>query len=296
MSLFSEMKRRNVLRVAVAYLAVAWLLIQIVETLFPVFEFSNASIRLVVVLLAIGFPLVLIISWVYELTPEGLKLDRETDRSTSLGLHRTRKLDRAIIVVLVVAVGYFAIDKFALDHAPDAGRTQNAGLLAPFEKSIAVLPFENLSTHPEGEVFTNGVHDALITRLMGIADMRVIARTSVRRYHDEDQSIPEIANELSVANIVEAGVGLDGNKVYVNARLFDGETGDSLWADEFERERTSGGFFAIQGEIAAAIVSRLNATLSPAEEDRVYGMPTSSMQAYHHYMRGRHFLDDRSVE
>ena len=288
MSLLAELRRRNVLRVAIAYVAGAWLLIQVVETLFPVFGLSDASIRIIVILLAIGFPLVLIISWIYELTPEGIKLDRDVDRSATVKPHSTRKLDRGIIVVLALAVAYFAADKFAIDRGPDRQA------VSTYDRSIAVLPFENLSAQPEGEPFTKGVHDALVTRLMRITDMRVIATTSVRRYRDTEKPLQEIAGELAVANIVEAGVGLDGNTVVVNARLIDGATGARLWAEDFEREYTD--FFAIQSDIAAAIVDQLDASLSSAEEERVFGAPTISMEAYNHYMRGRHFLDDRSVE
>ena len=153
MSLYSELKRRNVLRVAIGYLAASWLLIQIAETLFPVFGLSDASIRLVVIVLAIGFPLILIFSWLYELTPEGLKLDKDVDRAGSLAHHTGKKLDRAIIVVLALALGYFAFDKFVLDPARDSARegvvakqARTEALVESYgEKSIAVLPFVNMS-------------------------------------------------------------------------------------------------------------------------------------------------------
>ncbi len=299
---FEELKRRNVLRVAIAYFAVSWLLIQVVETLFPIFELSDASIRLVAISLFIGFPLVLIFSWLYELTPDGLKLEKDVDRSDSVVHHTGKKLDRAIIIVLTLSLAYFAVDKFLLDPAHDlemvkqsrqAGAEQameEARLGMWNEKSIAVLPFINHSMQQEDEYFTNGMHDELLTRLAQIATLKVISRTSVMRYRNTDKSLPEIAKELSVATILEGGVQRSGNQVRINVQLIDAHTDEHLWAEIFDRELTAENLFAIQSEISSRIAAALNAELSPEEESRLHGLPTSNMQAYNHYIRGRQLL------
>ncbi len=299
---FEELKRRNVLRVAIAYVAASWLLIQVVETLFPVFGLSDALIRLVAISLFIGFPLALIFSWLYELTPDGLKLEKDVDRSDSVVHHTGKKLDRAIIIVLTLSFAYFAFDKFLLDPARDlemvkqsrqAGAEQameEARLGMWNEKSIAVLPFINHSMQQEDESFTNGMHDELLTRLARIAALKVISRTSVMRYRDTDKSLPEIAKELAVATILEGGVQRSGNQVRINVQLINAHTDEHLWGEIFDRTLTAENLFAIQSEITSRIAAALNAELSPREESRIYSLPTSSLEAYSHYMRGRQLL------
>jgi len=218
MSLFSELKRRNVFRVGIAYIVVAWLVIQVAETIFPLFGFGDGPTRLVVIMLAIGFIPVLIFSWAFELTPQGLMRESEIDPDRSITAHTGKKLDRVIIVVLVVALGYFAFDKFVLDPQRDVEITESAtragaeqareeARLGMFsDKSVAVLPFVNRSERKDDEYFTDGMHDELLTRLSRIASMKVISRTSVMHYRNTEKTTPEIARELSVATILEGGV------------------------------------------------------------------------------------------
>ena len=308
MSLFSELKRRNVFRVGAAYIVVAWLIIQVAETLFPLFGFGDAPARIVVVVLAIGFVPVLIISWAFELTPEGIKRDSDVDPGLSIAPHTGKKLDRTIMVVLVLALAYFGFDKFVLDPQRDvdiaesatrAGAEQareEARLDMFSDKSIAVLPFTNRSEQKEDEYFTDGMHDELLTRLSRIAALKVISRTSVMHYRDTEKTIPEIARELSVATILEGGVQRSGNQVRINVQLIDAHTDAHLWGEIYDRELTAGNLFAIQSEISTAIADALQAALSPEERSRVYDLPTSNLDAYNHYLRGRQFMAARGKE
>lgn len=197
MSVLSELQRRNVFRVAIGYLAAAWLLIQIVETVFPVFGLSNDSIRVTIILLSIGFPFVLIISWLYELTPDGFKLEKEIDRSKSVSRHTGKKLDQAIIVVLALAAGYFAVDKFLLseqrvqeiaESARQEGRAQ--ALAEPYSgASIVVLPFLDMSAAGDLEYFSDGIAEELLNLLARIRQLRVISRTSAFSYKNKDSTL-----------------------------------------------------------------------------------------------------------
>lgn len=229
MSLFSELKRRNVLRVAMAYLAASWLLIQVVETVTPVFGLSDEVIRSVVVFLVIGFPLVSVFAWLYELTPEGLKLEKEIDRSRSISHHTGKKLDRVIIVVLVLAVAYFAIDKFVLseqrvrtiaDTARQEGRTQ--ALVESYgDKSIAVMPFVDLSPDGDQEYFSDGIAEELLNVLAKIKELRVISRTSAFSYKGKDIKLSDAAQELNVAHILEGSVRKSGTRIRITVQLID---------------------------------------------------------------------------
>jgi len=309
MSILRELKRRNVFRVGVAYLAGAWLLIEVTETLFPIYGFSDAAIRLVIALLVIGFPIILIFSWVYELTAEGFKLEKDIDRSVTDARHPSKNLDRVIIVLLALALGYFAFDKFVLSPERDmkiAEQSRQAGAEQAMEKarlgiwnekSIAVLPFINRSQLQEDKWFTDGMHDELLTRLSRIGSLKVISRTSVMIYRDSKKKIPEIAQELGVAHILEGGVQRAGNSVRINVQLINAHTDEHLWGEIFDRELTAENLFAIQSEISTKIAEALNAELSPQEKSRVYDLPTDSLEAYNHYMHGRQLMaTDRTEE
>ena len=244
MSLFSELKRRNVLRVAIGYLAASWLLIQIVETLFPIFGLSDASIRLSVILLAIGFPLILIFSWLYELTSEGLKLEKDVDRSITLVHHTGKKLDRAIIVVLTLALGYFAFDKFVLDPARDTAREEvvakqartDALVESYGEKSIVVLPFVNMSDDAGNEYFADGISEELLNLLAQIPQLRVISRSSAFSFKGKDIDIQTVAEKLNVAHVLEGSVRKSGNKVRITAQLIEARSDTHLWSGTYDRD------------------------------------------------------------
>jgi len=266
-SIFSELKRRNVFRMAVAYLAISWLVIQVVETLFPVFGLSDALIKLVVILLSIGFPMALIISWLYEWTPEGFKLDSDVDRSRDDVRVVHKRLDRAIIFLLTLAVGYFAVDKFILDPARDiereavvAKQARSEALTSAFAKeSIAVLPFVNMSDEESNEYFSDGISEELLNLLAKIPQLRVTSRSSAFSFKGKDISIPDLAKQLNVDHVLEGSVRKAGNKVRITAQLIDARTDTHLWSETYDR--TLEDIFTIQDEISATVVEQLKVTM-----------------------------------
>ena len=300
LSLFNELKRRNVFRIGAAYAVGAWLLIQVTETIFPLFGFGDTPARLVVIVLAIGFIPSLIFSWVFEFTPEGLKKDADIDSEKSITQTNGRKLDRIILVVLALALGYFAFDKFVLDPVEDEqiaqsarqeGRT-NALTESHGDKSIAVLPFENRSNREEDQFFTDGIHDDLLTTIAKIGSMTVISRTSVMEYRG---TIKKIAKELGVSNILEGGIQRSGNQVRINIQLIDAATDKHLWAETYNRELTAENLFAVQSEITKRIADALQAELSTDEQRRIEAIPTDNLLAYEAYMRGRQLMATRNT-
>jgi TolB-like protein/Flp pilus assembly protein TadD len=303
MSLFNELKRRNVFRVGAAYIVAAWLVIQVVETLFPVYGLSDAAIRIVVAILGVGFIPSLILSWVFEITPEGLKKDADVDSEKSITQTTGRKLDRIILVVLALALGYFGFDKFVLDPVEDEQIAQSArqegrtsALTESYgDRSIAVLPFENRSNREEDQFFTDGIHDDLLTTIAKIGSIKVISRTSVMEYRDTLKKIPQIAEELGVANILEGGIQRSGNHVRINVQLIDAATDDHLWAETYDRELTAENLFAVQSEITRIIADALQAELSTDEQRRIDARPTDNLLAYEAYMRGRQLMATRNT-
>jgi len=245
----------------------AWLLIQVTETIFPLFGFGDTPARLVVIVLAIGFIPSLIFSWVFEITPEGLKKDADVDYEKSLTQSTGRKLDRIILVVLVLALGYFAFDKFVLDPVEDEQIAQSAR--------------------------QDGIHDDLLTTIAKIGSMKVISRTSVMEYKDTIKKLPQIAKELGVANILEGGIQRSGNHVRINVQLIDAVTDEHLWAEIYDRELTAENLFAVQSERAKKIADALQAELSTDEQRRIDARPTDNLLAYEAYMRGRQLMATR---
>ena len=302
MIFINELKRRNVIRVGIAYLAIAWLFIQVAEATFPAFGFSNNALRILIVVLAAGLVPALVFSWAFEFTPEGIRKEKDVDRNASVTPQTGKKLDRVIMVVLALAVGYFLIDRLVLSperEAEIAAQAQKAGAeqaleearLGLFmEKSIAVLPFVNRSSESGDEFFTDGMHDELLTRLAKIAALKVISRTSVLKYRNSNKTMAEIAEELSVATILEGAVQRAGNQVRINVQLIDARTDEHLWAELFDRELTTENLFAIQSEISTHIAEQLKAKLTPQEAGRVADLPTHSLEAYNLYLRGRQLL------
>ncbi len=261
MSLFNEFKRRNVHRVGLAYLAGSWLLIQITETIFPLFGFEDSASRLVVVVLGIGLIPALLFSWVFELTPEGLKKESEIDPGRSITRVTGKKIDRVIMVVLVLALGYFSFDKFILDPIRDRQMAETVAKQARSDarveffgdKSVAVLPFVNISEDSDHESFTNGIHDDLVTHLTKIGSIKTISRHSISQYRATTKAIAQIAQELDVATILQGGVQHAGDQVRINVQLIDAASETFLWAETYDRQLTVANIFAIQSEISASI-------------------------------------------
>lgn len=291
MSLFSELKRRKVFRVGAAYLVVAWFLVQVAETILPLFGFDETPSRILVIILAIGLVPILILTWVYELAPEGLI--RDSGESVRAGAATNNRFDRIIIVALVLAVALFATHTFIIDPAGDAARIQEAAQQARSgafrdtfgDKSIAVLAFENISADPEQEFFSDGISEELINLLAKIEGLRVISRTSSFQFKGTDLRIPEIAEQLDVAHILEGSVRKSGNKIRITAQLIDAGADVHVWSETYDRDLKD--VFAIQDDVAAKVVDALKVTMN-------VGLPTVARhnpEAYPLYMQGRHLLN-----
>jgi len=295
---FGELKRRNVLRVAIVYLAASWLVIQIVETLFPIFELSDELIRLIVILLMIGFPLALLFSWAYELTPDGLKLESQVDRSLPRVDRTTKTLDRAIIVILVLALGYFAIDKFVLDPVRDSSKLAAArqeGRIEALseshrESSIAVLPFADLSPEADHQYFADGLAEELLNLLARVPGLRVTSRTSSFSFADSAADIASIASALDVAYILEGSVRRFEDRVRITAQLIATDRDTHLWSETFDRQMDD--IFRLQDEIAALVIESLQITLAGKAPVTT---PTDPA-AYSQYLQARHLWRQGSVE
>ena len=290
--LFEELKRRSVFRVGIAYLVVSWLLIQVADTVFPHIGLSSDAITTVIAILAIGLVPALLLSWFLEITPEGVTRDQGADHDVSSAYHAGRKFDFIIIGVMAVAITYFMVDKFVwtIDLAPTT-----ANRSAP-ERSIAVLPFTNMSNDAANEQFTIGIHDDLLTHISKIGSIRTISRTSVLQYRDTDKTIPQIARELGVATILEGGVQRVGDRIRINVQLIDAVTDEHRWAETYDRQLTATDIFSIQTDIATAIADALRATLLPAEKRRLATVPTENLAAYESYLLGKQRMAHRTVQ
>src|SRR5213595_532029 len=281
-NIFSELKRRNVIRMTGLYLVGAWLLVQVAGTVLPMFGAPEWLPRTIVVLLAIGFVPAVISSWVFELTPEGLKREEDVSPEHSITPQTGRRMDRMIIVVLVLALGYFAFDKFVLTPRREAALMTSA---PPNEsrsiinaKSIAVLPFENRSEDEANAYFADGIQDEILTRLSKIGDLKVISRTSTHKYKSAPDNLREIGKQLGVANLLEGSVQKAADAVHINVQLIRAATDEHLWAERYNRKLDDG--FGVEGEVASAIADQLNGNLSVTEK------PTQTTAAYDAYLRG----------
>ncbi|MBW2693899.1 MAG: hypothetical protein JRE57_14900, partial [Deltaproteobacteria bacterium] len=237
MSLMTELRRRNVFRVGVAYAIVGWLLIEVASVLLPTFDAPAWVMKAFSSLVILGFPLTLIIAWAFELTPEGLKREAEVDRTDSTTHVTGRKLDFAIIGLLVVAVVYFAVDKFVLEQPEFTSES------VAREKSIAVLPFANRSANEADAFFVDGMHDDILTHVSKIRSLKVISRTSVMDYRGTTKNMKTIGRELDVATILEGGVQRSGSQVRINVQLINAETDEHLWAEIYDRKLTAENLF-----------------------------------------------------
>lgn len=276
---FTELKRRNVYRAAAAYGAVSWLLIQIATQVFPFFEIPNSTVRFVVVVLIIGFPIAMLVAWLYELTPAGFVREEDVDPTARKGL--SRKMDFVIIGVLLLVIALLIYERRPFRSL--AGETIPA-------KSIAVLPFENLSDEKANAFFAEGIQDDILTNLTKISDLRVISRTSVERYRERKnrQSLRKIAEALGTANVLEGSVRREGNRVAVSVQLIDAMRDRHLWAQRYDR--TLEDSLGIEGQLAREIADALSATLTPDEKTRIERKPTTNADAWVLYLRGLQYM------
>ena len=290
MSLYDELKRRNVFRVIITYLIVAWLLLQVSDTLVPALFLPAWFHSGVAFALILGFPVAVILAWALELTPEGLKRERNVERSESIRQQSGRKLD-FIIIALLAGVIVFLGARDLLENKDDSPIT------APVvDKSIAVLPFDNRSANEENaEFFAVGVHDELLTLLSKIGDLRVISRTSVERL-DRSLGIPEIGVLLGVATVVEGQVQRAGDRLHINVQLISTTREDLLWAHTYDRKLTAKNLFAVQSDTARMIASALQTHLSSDDEALLSAVPTESIAALNAYLLGRQFLNRGGFE
>jgi len=283
---FAELKRRNVYKVALAYAVVAWLLMQIASQIFPFFDIPSWGVRLVVLLLIIGFPIALILAWAFELTPEGIKRTEDVDLSKSIRRKTGRKLDFLMIAVLLLVIAGLLFQRF---HSKVPGAVSSSP-----EKSIAVLPFENLSEDKANAYFADGIQEEILTRLAKIADLKVISRTSTQRYQSKPGNLAEIAKQLGVANILEGSVQKTADQVRVNVQLVNAQTDSHLWAETYDRNLTD--TFAVESEIAKGIAESLRAKLTGHEERALAVKPTNNPEAYDAYLRGLAFYGRDNFE
>jgi TolB-like protein/Flp pilus assembly protein TadD len=284
-----ELKRRNVYKVAVAYAVVSWLLIQVATQVFPFFEIPNWAVRLVVLLLILGFPLALILSWAFEITPEGIKRESEIAPNESITRHTGRKIVALTIVVAVIAAGLLAFQllrsKFAVTSRQNEAGTGLGGPVAEIPvKSIAVLPFDNLSDDKSNAYFAEGIQDEILTRLSKIAALKVISRSSTQKYKSAPDNLRDVGRQLGVAHLLEGSVQKIANAVHINVQLIRAATDEHLWAESYNRKLDD--VFGVEGEVASAIADQLNAKLSGTEQKAVTEKPTQNTAAYDAYLRG----------
>ncbi len=280
---FGELKRRNVYKVAVGYAVVGWLLIQVATQVFPFFEIPNWGVRLIVLLIVVGFPIALVIAWAFELTPGGIKRTEEADLVYP-GRSRGRAWIYVVISAGLLSAGLFFLGRYT---APNENKIGNVPA-----KSIAVLPFENLSRDPDNAYFAEGIQDEILTRLAKVADLKVISHTSTQRYKSSPDNLPQIAKELGVANILEGSVQKSQDQVRVNVQLINAATDAHLWADSFDRKLID--IFAVESEIAAKVADTLQAKLTGAEQHAISMQPTRNTEAYQLYLKGRYFWNKRT--
>ncbi|MEP6956654.1 MAG: hypothetical protein ABI883_07495, partial [Chthoniobacterales bacterium] len=269
----AELKRRNVPRAAIGYSAGAWLLIQIATQVFPFFDISASAVRLIVLVLLAGFPFAIVWAWVFELTSHGIVRTEDMPPETARTRAAGRKIDFIIIAVLAVAVAMLLFDRF---------RPRD------LDKSIAVLPFENMTSDPENAFFADGMQDDILTSLAKIRDLKVISRTSVMRYQDSrNRDLREIGATLGAAHILEGSVRRKGDRLRVTVQLIDARTDRHIWAESYDRVVSDA--LTLQGELAREIATALHATLSPEEKERVARKPTGNPDAYALYLRARQY-------
>ena len=280
---FGELKRRNVYKVAVAYLVAGWALTQGLAQVLPVFSVPNWVIQLLVVLIVLGLPVALGLAWAFELTPEGIKRTETADAMPDATRRKKYVWIYVVVIGGLLSIGLFFLGRYS------AAPTQNAAVDTSV-KSIAVLPFENLSDDKQNTYFADGVQDQILTNLARVADLRVISHTTVRQYKSgEPRNLREIGRQLGVTHILEGSVQRAGDRLRIAAQLIDARTDSQIWAETYDR--TAADLFAIQSELAESIVAQLQAKLSPEQKADIEARPTQDLVAFELYLRAKQIVD-----
>jgi TolB-like protein/Tfp pilus assembly protein PilF len=288
-NLFSELKRRNVYKVAVAYIVAGWALSQGIAQVFPVFDVPNWVIRLIVLLIILGFPVAIVFAWVFELTPEGIKRTEVADAMPPTTGYKKHAWIYIVVVGAIVSITLFFLGRYSAVNG--AARRSEAAKEMP-QKSIAVLPFDNLSRDPDNAYFAEGVQDEILTRLAKVADLKVISRTSTQHFKSTPENLPQIAKQLGVTNILEGSVQKAKDQVRVNVQLINALTDAHLWAEIYDRKLTD--IFSVESDIAKTIADTLQAKLTGSEKTAISNRPTENPQAYELYLKGRFFWNKRT--
>ena len=287
---FAELKRRNVYKVAVAYIVAGWALSQGIAQVLPVFDIPNLVIRLIVLLIIVGLPVALILAWMFEMTPEGIKRTATADAMPAAARSKKHTWIYVVVIAGLFSIGLFFLGRYSAGNKESGRPPATAGSLP--QKSIAVLPFDNLSRDPDNAYFAEGVQDEILTRLAKVADLKVISRTSTQHFKSAPENLPQIAKQLGVTNILEGSVQKAADQVRVNVQLINAITDAHVWADTYDRKLTD--IFAVESEIAKNIAETLQARLSGSEKTSIAKMPTVNPEAYELYLKGRFFWNKRT--
>src|SRR5256886_10606145 len=283
---FAELRRRNVYKVAVAYAVVGWVIAQIATQIFPFLEIPNWIVRLVIILIAIGFPIALVIAWAFEITPQGIERTEVADTMPVAPGQKKHAWIYVAIVGAVLSIGLFFLGRYGFRNATSSSSELPA-------KSIAVLPFDNLSRDPDNAFFAEGVQDEILTRLAKVADLKVIARTSTQKFKSAPTDLREIAKQLGALNILEGSVQKVNDQVRVNVQLINALTNAHLWAEIYDRKLTD--IFAVESDIAKNVTENLKARLNDRAEEVLAARPTENPEAHELYLKGRYFWNRRST-
>ena len=287
-NLFLELKRRNVYKVGVAYIVAGWALSQGIAQVFPVFDVPNWVVRSLVLLIIVGLPVALVLAWMFEITPQGIKRTETADAMRGATERTKHGWIYVVVIGGLLSIGLFLLGRYT---AQTPRQSEEASGVIP-EKSIAVLPFDNLSGDPDNAYFTEGVQDEILTRLAKVADLKVIARTSTQKFRSAPENLAEIAKQLGVRNILEGSVQKANDQVRVNVQLINALTYAHLWADTYDRRSTD--IFAVESEIAKNVADALQAKLTGSEKSSIARAPTADPEAYELYLKGRFFWNKRS--
>ncbi len=295
-SFFAELQRRHVYKVGAAYAVGGWLLAQVVTQVLPVFNVSLLGQRILVLVLIAGFPVTLVLAWLFDVTPQGivrtesLPIEGETPKAQRERRGMDRKLNWVMGALVLLGLAYFVAERTVLRGA--LAPSPSAEAVTAIDKSIAVLPFDNLSHDPDNAYFAEGIQDEILTRLAKVRALKVISRTSTAKYRSAPDNLRQIAQQLGVANILEGSVQKAGDSVRVNVQLINATTDAHLWADTYDRKLTD--VFAVESEIATGIADTLRARLSGTEQQALVDRPTADPEAHQLYLKGRYFWNKRT--